>query len=307
MGLINYAEALEDDGTYGEVAKNAWRKAADGWHEFGAREMPTTYNRTSISTTASVPRERSRRRDGTRQARAVPAKRSAAKKSPPCPEDREILEKSRAERSPREATRHPRCSGQSKPDYHAIAERAEHDHRLEVLLAETRRVGREHGRYHRPLSRDRQLRLLAQARATWNKRPMPWMPAGYSIEADRCFAARQPGAAPVKYEESLVKFAQCSTRFPASRRKTVFVDDLNDTSSIIAKSLRQLTGSSQTTSPLRISPGQRRQRRPGPGEPLDVTADPPSRRPAANPRCRQVPKHRPPRPVRKTPPPKTQS
>jgi len=44
MCLVNYAEDLEDEGTFGEVAKNAWSKAADAWSEFSSRDLPTSYN-----------------------------------------------------------------------------------------------------------------------------------------------------------------------------------------------------------------------------------------------------------------------
>ncbi len=44
MWLINYSEALEEEGTFGEVAKNAWKKAAEAWTAFSNRDMPTQYN-----------------------------------------------------------------------------------------------------------------------------------------------------------------------------------------------------------------------------------------------------------------------
>ena len=44
MCLINYGEALEEEGTFGEVAKNAWKKAADAWTQFSNRDLPTQYN-----------------------------------------------------------------------------------------------------------------------------------------------------------------------------------------------------------------------------------------------------------------------
>ena len=44
MCEINYADALEDDGTFGEVAKVAWNKAAKSWNEYGNRDLPTTHN-----------------------------------------------------------------------------------------------------------------------------------------------------------------------------------------------------------------------------------------------------------------------
>ncbi|HTM53001.1 MAG TPA: hypothetical protein VL175_03195 [Pirellulales bacterium] len=44
MCLVNYAEDLEEEGTFGEVAKNAWRKAAASWAELSNRDLPTLSN-----------------------------------------------------------------------------------------------------------------------------------------------------------------------------------------------------------------------------------------------------------------------
>jgi hypothetical protein len=44
MCLVNYAQTMEEEGTFGEVAKNAWKKAGDSWVEFSNRDLPTQYN-----------------------------------------------------------------------------------------------------------------------------------------------------------------------------------------------------------------------------------------------------------------------
>jgi hypothetical protein len=44
MCLVNYAEDLEEEGTFGEVAKNSWKKAADAWTELSNRDLPTLSN-----------------------------------------------------------------------------------------------------------------------------------------------------------------------------------------------------------------------------------------------------------------------
>ena len=49
MCLMNYVEALEKDGFFGEVAKREWKKAADDWHRYGSLEIPTT-----LETTPSI-------------------------------------------------------------------------------------------------------------------------------------------------------------------------------------------------------------------------------------------------------------
>jgi hypothetical protein len=44
MCLMNYAEAIQEEGTFGEVAKDAWRKAAQSWAAYSNRDLPTRYN-----------------------------------------------------------------------------------------------------------------------------------------------------------------------------------------------------------------------------------------------------------------------
>jgi hypothetical protein len=43
MCQMYYAEYLEKDGTFGEVAKMAWQQADKEWHEYGNMPMPTTF------------------------------------------------------------------------------------------------------------------------------------------------------------------------------------------------------------------------------------------------------------------------
>lgn len=43
MCQMSYAEYLEKDGTFGEVAKTAWTDAADQWRRYGAEEIPASY------------------------------------------------------------------------------------------------------------------------------------------------------------------------------------------------------------------------------------------------------------------------
>ena len=44
MCLMNYAEALEDEGTFGEVAKRAWEEASRVWKQYSDRDMATSYD-----------------------------------------------------------------------------------------------------------------------------------------------------------------------------------------------------------------------------------------------------------------------
>ena len=59
MCQMNYAEALEKDGTFGEVAKGAWVDAADEWHRYGDEDIPTSFRREGLRRADHDPPERS--------------------------------------------------------------------------------------------------------------------------------------------------------------------------------------------------------------------------------------------------------
>lgn len=40
---INYADAIVNEGTFGEVALEAWRRAVQDWHAYGARKIETSF------------------------------------------------------------------------------------------------------------------------------------------------------------------------------------------------------------------------------------------------------------------------
>ena len=44
MCQMSYADNLEKDGTFGEVAKGAWVDAADEWHRYGDEDIPTSWS-----------------------------------------------------------------------------------------------------------------------------------------------------------------------------------------------------------------------------------------------------------------------
>lgn len=43
MMRINFCKAMEEEGTLGEVARNAWKTAGTDWEEFGRKPVPTTW------------------------------------------------------------------------------------------------------------------------------------------------------------------------------------------------------------------------------------------------------------------------
>jgi hypothetical protein len=45
MCQMNYAEAMEKDGAFGEKAQNAWSVAASDWHRYGSEDIPSSFKR----------------------------------------------------------------------------------------------------------------------------------------------------------------------------------------------------------------------------------------------------------------------
>ena len=44
--LIRYGEAIEEEGTFDDYAKEAWREAFKAWDKYGSRDIPTSYGYT---------------------------------------------------------------------------------------------------------------------------------------------------------------------------------------------------------------------------------------------------------------------
>ena len=180
--LINYTEAIEDDGTFGEVAKNAWRKSGRRRGRISAiATCPRRYNLTiHLNDHRAAAKEIARGRRRTRPARTRRfAKKSERRKSPPCPdEDREILGKPRNRAKPAKITRRspPRAkssraftkspNGPTKP-------------------SGSRRCGWPR-LPRRPRTRRRSSTATARSSisstgagsATWSRPPTRWQPAG---------------------------------------------------------------------------------------------------------------------------------
>jgi len=43
MAQMNYSEAIETEGTFGEVARRAWKTASDEWYRYGSIPIPSSY------------------------------------------------------------------------------------------------------------------------------------------------------------------------------------------------------------------------------------------------------------------------
>ncbi len=135
MGLINYAEAIEEEGVFGEVAKNAWRKAAEGWQQFGDRDMPTTFNVTIHLNDQERFEEKALAADEELD-KLVPGVSAElrAKKLPTLSDDeREALDIPADKRTMAENLRAANAESKVKPSFFDVASGADAAHKAEAM------------------------------------------------------------------------------------------------------------------------------------------------------------------------------
>jgi hypothetical protein len=138
MCLINYAEAIEEEGTFGEVAKDAWRKAAASWAEFSNRDMPTQYNLFARLSEKEFYEEKSKRAQEALAKLAPEGIREKifAEKVAKLPEDQQAL----FERAPDSLTQEQLqnlayLQNELKTKHLEVADRIEGEHRAAALQA----------------------------------------------------------------------------------------------------------------------------------------------------------------------------
>ncbi len=61
MAQMGYAEAIEKEGTFGEVARREWKQAGDEWHAFGSIDLPRTGTDVTMRLNDYEPRQEQRK------------------------------------------------------------------------------------------------------------------------------------------------------------------------------------------------------------------------------------------------------
>jgi hypothetical protein len=277
MGLINYAEAIEDEGVYGEVAKNAWRKARESWREFGDRDMPTTYNLT-IHLNDQERFEEKARKAGEELDQLVPGAREALRKErlAGLPKDeQEVLEIAPENRSSQDMYRINIAETKIKPSYFDVADRADKEHRVEALrLAETAASSENQAQIidrYRDIVNFEYWRRRCDMEQTDDAREARKL----IHEGDAAFKNTDLPLAKEKYDAGLEKWGAVLKEYPQFKDESTFVDDLKEVVDRYRKLLEQLELKLPEDFILNdiIKPKQQAAP-PAESESRDVTADP---------------------------------
>jgi hypothetical protein len=136
--LISYAEALEEDGTFGEVAKTAWRKAADSWTSYSNRDLPSRYNFPIRLNEKEVYVERSKKAQAELEKLAPPGEREkilAEKLDALSSQERAAYDTPDARRSPEQREMMYPISQKLRVEHAEVADRVQGENHAAALRA----------------------------------------------------------------------------------------------------------------------------------------------------------------------------
>ncbi len=242
MALMNYSEAIETEGTFGEVARRAWKTAADEWFKYGSNPIPSTYGVTIYLNDQEKEEE---------QAKKLVAELDALQ---PGLRD-EIREKKRRQLTKEQLAAYETPSEKRSSEQHQLAFEAEErmgvthedvarqikgaQHAKAKKLAEEATNHEETATY---ISRYRETvnfvywRLRAQMEQTdeaLNARK-------FIYQGDRAFRDGDPTAARTAYDQGFVLWRQALDKFPALFEDEITGSDLMDLIIQYQRILKQL-------------------------------------------------------------------
>ncbi len=165
MCPINYAEALEDDGVYGDVARVEWEKANKVWTNYGNRDIPTTYNIPIRLNDQERLQERAKETVKQLDELAGPDTRENIRQERMAkltPAERELVEMPRDKRPVERMSEGAVLENRVTPTQFDVAERARKGSGQGPAIGQIdhRRPG--NGRHHRPSPGNREFRILAR-------------------------------------------------------------------------------------------------------------------------------------------------
>ncbi|HEX4144887.1 MAG TPA: hypothetical protein VHY91_15390 [Pirellulales bacterium] len=242
MALIDYTEAIEDEGTFGEVAKNSWRKSQQSWQQFGDREVPTTYN---ISIRLNdYERTREKAHESVEELDALlPGLRDRLREERIAAfsaEDRQIWDLPADKRDPTQSQRAMELEGDLRLTHLDVAQHADTGNKLEALRLADAATHDEWlagviDRY-RDIVNFNYWRLHCEVEQT----PDALAARKAIYDGDHAFHASDLDTAKKQYDEGLAKWRAVLDAYPALLKETIVVDELVDVIDEYRKLLDQL-------------------------------------------------------------------
>ena len=242
MCLMNYADALEVDGVYGEVAKRAWMSAGRAWHQYGAENIPT-YDGLAIRLSEQEMRDQQAEKLVEQLDELAPGLREKIvqeKRADLTDEDRQALDTPPAERTEQQHKLASDAKRQIEVTHEEVAKRVTGPYREKAMRLAKEAAEVEHlaGR----ISRYRQIvnYLYWQLRAKVEQTDEMLSARKSVYEGDQAFADAKLLPAKEAYDRGLAAWRKVLDQFPSLIPDQTTGEDLMDVINRYRRILSQL-------------------------------------------------------------------
>jgi len=228
MCLMNYADALETDGTFGDKAKRAWIEAAESWRRYGTVEIPTSKGQMIRLGDYEVFQEELKKLEAQLDALepGLAEKIRKEKESVLTDEEREAYDTPMAARTPEQHEMAARVAEALKVSYREIANRISGPNRKEAqeIAKRARKLEEESlmiRRYRSIVNYD-----YWALRAQVEQDDLTLAARKRIYEGDQAFAEGDLVTAKIAYDEGLAGWRQVLDKYPALIPDGITGDDL---------------------------------------------------------------------------------
>lgn len=231
MCQINYADALEDDGIFGEVARLAWEKAGKIWNEYANRDLTTTYN-TMIRLGDQERLEQRAKEAVAELAKLTPSglaeqiRQEHIEKLPP--EARKLLEIPREKRTGKDLSDGDVLENIIKPTVFQIAERVDAAQRQKALQLAKNSVEDQQVAYIIDRYRDIVNFTYWRTRCEMEREEDTLAARKAIYQADKTFAKANLVEAGRLFDEGFQLWAKVLNRYPRMVDESTITDELYD-------------------------------------------------------------------------------
>ncbi len=245
MTLINYADNLEDEGTFGDTAKTAWENAAEEWMRYANRDLNTTYGYTVRLADYDGLRQQIDDLKKTLESKLpgemekIHQEKIAALKD----DERQALEKKPQLRSQEEAGLAMSAAGKTKVTWAEVILRAPPEQRSELRKLNDELTEAEHKANTTDTYRDIVNYNYWLARCQSEPTEACLAARELMYQAQQAYKATKLFDAKKLYEDAFAKWRIVLDQYPVLRSSSIMADDLMDDINQYKKLLGKIPGS----------------------------------------------------------------
>jgi len=225
MALMKYAEAIEEEGYLDEKAQYAWMRAGQAWHDYGDREIPTSFGYDIRLNDGEKMHAEALRMTAQLDEAAIPREVLREElRATLRPEERQALDMPLAERTPLQHTLAIEAAEKLMVSHQQVAERAPRERHAEALRLAKRIVATEEQARTIDRYRDIVNFVYWRTRCEAEQQDEAIRARRFVYEADRAYEAADLEGARRKYEDAWEEWAKIFAQHPSLMEDTTAED-----------------------------------------------------------------------------------